>query len=401
MRVLVFNCGSSSLKFDLIELDPLVRSRRTIARGTFEEIGAHARFSFAEGTGPKSEGSEPIRDHASAAVFALGWLESVAGKLQERLGAVAHRVVHGGEEITEPVIVDAAVIRAIERAVQWAPIHNPTALATIAAVSQRLPAVPAVVAADTAFHRTLPAHARNYAIPRELAARYGIHRFGFHGIGHAYMMERYAELTATPVEKVNLVTLHLGAGCSAAAIKAGRSVETSMGLTPLEGLMMATRSGDIDPSVIPFLAEKEHLTPARIEEILNRESGLLGVSGISGDMRELVAAEAQGNDAAALAIEMFCHRARKYVGAYLATLGFTHAIIFGAGVGEHSDTIRARICAGLEWFGVTLDASRNRDANGCEGEISMAGSRVRVFVIPVDEELYIARATARLLARRH
>lgn len=399
MEVLVFNCGSSSLKFDLLELDPQVRSRHTIACGAFEQIGARAKYSFVEG-GRRAEGSEPIADHASAAVFALRWIESVVGKLQPRLDAVAHRVVHGGEEIREPVIVDTSVMRALERAGEWAPIHNPAALATIRAVCSRLATVPAVVVADTAFHQTLPAHARHYAIPRELAERHGIRRFGFHGIGHAYMLERYGELTAAPVTKLNLITLHLGAGCSVTAIKEGHSFDTSMGLTPLEGLVMATRSGDLDPAVVTRLAEKERLSPARIEEILNRESGLLAISQLSDDMRELVAAEREGNESAALAIEMFCHRARKYVGAYLATLGWAHAIIFGGGIGEHHDSIRARICAGLEWFGVELDPDRNRSANGREAEISMTGSRIRIYVIPLDEELYMARAAARLISRR-
>jgi acetate kinase len=399
MKVLVFNCGSSSVKFDLVELDS-ANGGRSIARGEFEEVGPGTKYTFLDGQGRKSTGSAPAPDHASAALFALSWIESLAGELKPQLDAVAHRIVHGGERITRPAIADQAVMRELEEAVRFAPIHNPPALATIRAVNERLAPVTPVVVADTMFHRTLPPHARAYAIPRGLALRHGIRRFGFHGIGHAYMMERYAEISGTAAAKLNLITLQLGAGCSATAIREGRSVDTSMGMTPLEGLMMGTRSGDIDPAIFSYLATSERATPAEVERILNHDSGLLGVSGCSADVREVqAAADADEAGPSALAIEMFCYRVRKYVGAYLAALGRADAIIFGGGIGEHADRIRARICAGLEQLGIVLDSESNRQGNGREACISTHGSPIKIYVIPLDEELYIARAAARLVAR--
>jgi acetate kinase len=271
------------------------------------------------------------------------------------------------------------------------------ALATLRAVREQFPSLPTIVVADTAFHRTLPEVARTYAIPRELAARHGIHRFGFHGIGHSWMLDRYAEISGRPVGALNLITLQLGAGCSAAAIRAGRSVDTSMGLTPLEGLMMATRSGDLDPAIFSYLATSDGLSPVEVEHILNHDSGLRGVSGLSDDMRELEAATAANADAA-LAIEIFCYRVRKYIGAYMTVLGRVDAIIFGAGIGEHSVNVRARICRGLELFGIVMDESRNEVANGREACFSADGSRIALWVVPLDEELQIARAAQRLLS---
>jgi acetate kinase len=264
-------------------------------------------------------------------------------------------------------------------------------------VREKFPKVPSIVVTDTAFHRTLPAMARTYAIPRAIAARHGIHRFGFHGIGHSWMLDRYAEIVGRPAATLNLITLQLGAGCSAAAIREGKSIDTSMGLTPLEGLMMATRSGDLDPAIFSLLATSEGLSPTEVERILNRESGLTGVSGISGDMRELETAARGGNADAALAIEMFCYRVRKYIGAYAAVLGHVDAIIFGAGIGEHSANVRAQVCSGLEVLGISIDGARNGAADGREACFSADGSRIALWVVPLDEELQIARACARLL----
>ncbi len=290
-------------------------------------------------------------------------------------------------------------MKALSDASEFAPLHNPPAIAAIRAAGERMPDTPAVIVTDTGFHRSLPSVARNYAIPRSLAERYGIRRFGFHGIGHAWMLERCAVIRTTVPEKLNLITLHLGAGCSATAIRQGRSVDTSMGLTPLEGLMMGTRSGDIDPAIFSFLAAREKLSPDQVERILNYESGLLGVSGISADLREIRAA-AEQNQLAALAIEMFCYRVRKYIGAYMAVLGRTDAIVFGGGIGEHSDSVRERVCSGLEPLGIIMDPERNRGGNGREACISEEHSPVAVYVVPLDEELYIARAALRLLSAR-
>jgi len=394
MKILVFNCGSSSLKFEMLELARDPRERRQIARGKFEEVGPRAKAVMTDASGNKTETSVALENQAAAALRALQWLESTVG--ESRPDVVVHRIVHGGEQVTAPALVNDAVVRALDEASRFAPLHNPPALATLRAVSEKLAGVPAVVVPDTAFHHTLPEHARTYAIPRALAARHGIRRFGFHGIGHAWMMERYAEICATPVEDLRLVTLQLGAGCSAAAISGGRSVDTSMGLTPLEGLMMATRSGDLDPAIVGYLAKAEQITPEQVEQILNRDSGLLGVSARSDDLRELESCSGE-NESAALALKIFCYRVRKYIGAYLAVLGGADAIIFGGGIGENSDGTRAHICTGLEQLGIRLDEVRNREANGREVSINADGSRIKLYVIPLDEELYMARAAARLV----
>lgn len=398
MKVLVFNCGSSSLKFELVELDASGRNRnRRCARGIFQEIGPHAKTVMTDRDGKSVEASSPAPDHASAALGAIEWLNSTVG--EPTPDAIAHRIVHGGEDVIEPTLVNETVIRRLEEASRFAPLHNPPALATIRAVTQKFVGLPTVVVADTAFHQALPKYARAYAIPRDLAMRHGIRRFGFHGLGHAWMMGRYAELRGLPAERLKLITLQLGAGCSATAISMGRSVDTSMGLTPLEGLMMATRSGDLDPAIFNYLAASEGLTPEQVEYILYHQSGFLGVSGLSSDMRELESA-ALANENAALAIEMFCYRIRKYLGAYFAVLGGADAIIFGGGIGEHSANVRARVCSGLERLGVVLDPERNREANGREARISADGSPVEIHVIPLDEELYMARAAALLLSNR-
>jgi acetate kinase len=396
MRVLVFNCGSSSLKFELIEVNGGARGHSHL-RGLVENIGTQAQYTYWHGTDVAARGEVAQHSHEAAARHVLDWMRSLEGNYLDALGAVVHRIVHGGVAIAQPRLVDDAVLDAIEKASIFAPLHNPPALATIRAVSRMLPGVPEVVMADTAFHQSLPPRAWTYAIPKELASRYGIRRFGFHGIGHSYMMERYAEIAGKPASELDLITLQLGAGCSITAIAKGRSVDTSMGLTPLEGLMMATRCGDIDPAIPGFLAVREGLSPDAVEHILNTRSGLLGVSGISLDMREVQAAAARGDQSAALAIDVFCYRVRKYIGAYLAVLGRADAIIFGAGIGEHSDLVRQRICEGLANFGIVIDGELNRAGNARESRISASDSKVEIWVIPLDEELHMARATARLL----
>ncbi|HKD69428.1 MAG TPA: acetate/propionate family kinase [Candidatus Binataceae bacterium] len=396
MRVLVFNCGSSSLKFELIEVERGARGQ-TRLRGLVESIGTQAKYTYWLGADVASRGEVTQHTHEAAATHALHWMRSLEGDYLNELGAAVHRIVHGGSAITQPAIADDTVLGAIEKASIFAPLHNPPALATIRAVSRILTGVPEVVIADTAFHQSLPPRAWTYAIPKEIADRHGIRRFGFHGIGHAYMMERYAQISARSAQELNLITLQLGAGCSITAIAKGLSVDTSMGLTPLEGLMMATRSGDIDPAIPGFLAAREGLSSDAVEQILNTKSGLQGVSAISSDMREVQSAAARGDRNAALAIDVFCYRVRKYIGSYLAVLGRADAIIFGGGIGEHSDQVRERICAGLDGFGIQLDSESNRHGNAGESRISGPEARVEVWVIPLDEELYMARAAARLL----
>jgi acetate kinase len=397
MKALVFNCGSSSLKFELLELDASLRARKTLVRGKVEEIGGNASATFVGPDGKESRAPAPAETHQHAALHALDWVQSLDSHPLDGLDIVAHRVVHGGGEIEEPRIVDDKVYAALERAAQFAPLHNPIAIRVIRAVQERLPKVPSAVVTDTAFHRDMPAESRTYALPRELAERYGIRRYGFHGIGHAWMMERYAEITGRNPHELSLVTFHLGAGCSACAIRGGKSIDTSMGLTPLEGLVMATRSGDLDPAIVTWLATNAKMAPAEIDRMLNHDSGMLGVSGLSDDMRELEEAADHGNQRAALAIEVFAHRARKYLGAYLAIAGKPEAIIFSGGIGEHSELVRVRICADLEWLGLELDPQRNHQTRGHEARISSDASRIAIYVIPMDEELYIARCALRLV----
>ncbi|MGH8010884.1 MAG: acetate/propionate family kinase [Candidatus Binataceae bacterium] len=388
MRFLVFNCGSSSLKFELLELEGNVR--RALARGKIEEIGPHAQAEIRIGD-HWSTLAIAAADHASAAVRVLDVLRPLFEP--QRPDAVVHRIVHGGAEVTRAALADPTVINALEDASRFAPLHNPPALATLRVVSARLAGVSTVVVPDTAFHHTMPEHARTYAIPRELARRHGIRRFGFHGVGHAWMAERYSEISDTPAAQLRLITLQLGSGCSACATSGGHSIDTSMGLTPLEGLMMRTRSGDLDPAITGYLMRAGHLSVDEVEHIFNSQSGLAGIARRS-DVRELEAAD----DAdAALALTMFCYRVRKYIGAYLAVLGGADAIIFGGGIGENSSAMRARICGGLEALGIMLDETRNRAADGHEGRISTDASPIKLCVIPLDEELYMARAAMRLL----
>src|SRR5579875_3646175 len=379
MKILVFNCGSSSAKFELIELtDGASAHGRTLARGDFDRIGeAHPEATLAEGDGAPARVAVAVRNHAEAAQQIIDWLQR-QGSGRLALDATAHRIVHGGPQVFGPVLLDSVVESQLDAATAFAPLHNPPALAVVRKVRQCLPGVPAIILTDTAFHRDLPEQAREYAIPRELARRHQIRRYGFHGIGHAWMVSRYAEITGATPATLNLITLHLGAGCSATAVRGGKSVDTSMGLTPLEGLMMATRSGDLDPAIVSFLCAREQLTPAQVESLLNHQSGLLGVSGVSLDVRDVMRAQAQGNRDAALAIE-----------------GRTEAIVFGGGIGEHADDLRARILSGLQHLGIEIDAKLNRAANGREFAFASPASRIKLYVIPLNEELLIARAAAR------
>jgi acetate kinase len=394
MKILVINCGSSTLKFQLIETDG--DTTRRLAGGVADRIGGQSALDFAAADGEPHRETAIVDDHDQATRRVLAWLASVG--LLDALDGVGHRVVHGGDRFLEPTLIDDEVVAAIEALTELAPLHNAPSLRAIRAARAMLGAgVPMVAIFDTAFHRTLPERASRYAIPLELADRHRIRRYGFHGLAHRYMTERYAAITATPLEQAKLVTLQLGNGCSATAIEGGRSVDTSMGFTPLEGLMMGTRSGDVDPSLAGYLAHRESVDIEEAETWLNTRSGLLGVSGRSSDMRELLDAEAAGDERAALAVDMFCYRVRKYVGAYLAGLGGANAVIFGGGIGENAPAVRARICAGMGWCGLTLDEERNARTVGSEGRISTDDSRVHAYVIPVDEAAVIARDTVRCL----
>ncbi|MEJ7619103.1 MAG: acetate kinase [Pyrinomonadaceae bacterium] len=312
--------------------------------------------------------------------------------------AVGHRVVHGGERFTHSVLIDDDVLGGIEDCIDLAPLHNPANIKGIAAAREVFGGgVPQVAVFDTAFHQTLPEHAYLYALPYQLYRRHRIRKYGFHGTSHRYVAYRYRQLRKIPRDETNIITMHLGNGCSAAAIVRGDSVDTSMGMTPLEGLVMGTRSGDIDSAIVDFIAAKDGLSAREVETLLNKQSGLLGISGLTNDMRELLDEAHEHNDRRALlAIELFCYRARKYIGAYLAAAGGADALIFTGGIGENSAEIREHICRGLEWMGVQLDADRNaQHTGGREGEITSDAARLKVFVIPTDEELLIARDTVR------
>ena len=331
-----------------------------------------------------------VADHR-AALEAI--LDGFAEQGIDTVDAVGHRVVHGGERYAASLVVDAAVEGAIEQHARLAPLHNPANLAGIRAAASALPGVPQVAVFDTAFHQSLPPHAYRYAIPDDLYRELGVRRYGFHGTSHRFVAGRAAELLGRPVGDLNLITCHLGNGCSMAAVQGGRSVDTTMGLTPLEGLVMGTRCGDLDPAIPAFLARERNLPPARVEAMLNNVSGLLGLSGLSNDVRDLLAAEETGNERATLALDVYAHRIRKTVGAYTAVLGRVHGLVFTAGVGENAPRIRQRVLAGLAPLGFELDEGSNRRAIGVEADISAATSSTRILVVPTDEERLIARDT--------
>ncbi len=407
MNILVLNAGSSSLKFQIVATD-LDRIRRDadvrLLRGEVDRIGGEAVVTFQKGEGPKQKLTASLRDISAALDYVIRWIASPDSGISEiqsvsDIYAVGHRVVHGGELFTDSAIITDEVVKGIENCIDLAPLHNPTNLRGIRAVRDLLGhQMPQVAVFDTAFHHSLPVHAYLYAIPYHLYLRYGIRRYGFHGISHRYVAYRYRTLRNLEREQANLVSLHLGNGCSAAAIRGGTSVDTSMGMTPLEGLVMGTRSGDVDPAILSLIASKEGLSLHEVETLLNKQSGLLGISGLTNDMRTLQSELSEHDDRRArLAIEIFCYRARKYIGAYLAAMGGADAIVFTGGIGENSPEIRRRICEGLEWAGLSLDAEKNKDAVGREEVITREGSRLAVYVIPTDEELLIARDTARCI----
>ena len=406
MRILVLNAGSSSLKFQLIDTDgpAIAESRdRRLARGQIERIGGEAIVSLAAAGEHPTKSTATIRDHAAAVEHIIGWLASAESGVQiETVGdieAVGHRVVHGGERFTHSTRIDDGVRRELEELIELAPLHNPHNLRGISAARAALGAgIPQVAVFDTAFHHSLPDIAYLYAIPYQLYRRHRVRRYGFHGTSHRYVAYRYRQLTGRAREGTKIITLHLGNGASACAIDGGDSVDTSMGFTPLEGLVMGTRSGDLDPAILDFVSAKEGLSLHEVDSMLNKQSGLLGLSGLTADMRELLAEEAEhGDRRARLAVDLFCYRVKKYLGAYLAAMNGADAIVFAGGIGENSAEVRARICVGLEWLGISLDPERNAATLGTEGRIDRDGSRTELWVIPTDEELLIARDTWRVV----
>ena len=409
MQILVLNCGSSSLKFRLLEGGGKPEDvNRVLVNGAVKGIGGTGSLELSAEGQPKSKTSKPVPDHTQAFQWMLEGLGQFSGREDHsiellQVDAVGHRVVHGGERFSAPTLIDEAVEKEIDKLIELAPLHNPACLAGIRGARAILgKKVPMVAVFDTAFHQTMPAVAKTYALPYELAFRHRIHRYGFHGIAHASLADGYAAFTGRPLSDTRIITLQLGNGCSVAAIAGGKSVETSMGFTPLEGLVMGTRSGDLDPSVVTFLAQKEKVDASEVERWLNEDSGLLGLSGRTNDMRELLhAATEEQDERARLAIEVFCYRARKYIGAYLAVLGGSEAIIFGGGIGEASPDIRTKICEGMEWCGLRLSSARNRAAIGLQpgqvAQISEEGFSPKVYVVAADEETWIARETVKCL----
>jgi len=407
MNILVLNCGSSSVRFQLIETDSDLMARdedRCLARGHLERFGDQALVSLQAEGQPPIDRTGPISDHRAAIDLILRWIASDDSRIGgitslADIHAVGHRVVHGGERFQASVRIDEKVMAGIEECAELAPLHNPVNLRGIRAAMELLgPDVPQVAVFDTAFHATMPETSFLYGLPLEIYQRHKIRRYGFHGTSHRYVAARYQTMRKLRLEDVNVITLHLGNGCSVCAIKNGKSFDTSMGFTPLEGLVMGTRCGDIDPSVVEYLSFRAGMSLTEIDTLLNHKSGLLGLSGLSNDMRTLLEAETVRHDShARLAIDIFCQRAKKYIGAYFGEMGGADAVIFTGGIGENSPVIRARICAGLERLGLTLDPVRNFEVLPGGGDVSTPGSTLKAFVIPTNEELMIARDTLRAI----
>jgi len=405
MNILVLNSGSSSLKFQLIatDLDRIKENAdERLCKGMVERIGGEAIVTAQIGSKPRAVFTAALADLSAALDFLVRWIAAESSGISEvqsvsDIHAVGNRVVHGGEMFSESVIITDEVLKGIEDCIDLAPLHNPNNVKCIQAARRLFgPKIPQVAVFDTAFHHTLPEQAYLYALPYHLYRRHHIRRYGFHGTSHRFVAYRYRVLNNLTREQTHVITLHLGNGCSAAAIRNGYPVDTSMGMTPLEGLVMGTRSGDVDPAVVNLIATKEGLSTHEVESLLNTQSGLLGISGLTNDMRVLEQELKEHEDRRVrLAIQVFCYRAKKYIGAYLACMGGADAVVFTGGIGENSPDIRGRICDGLEWFGLKIDKDRNDRASGREGRITTDDSKLHAFVIPTDEELLIARDTVR------
>ncbi len=407
MNVLVLNAGSSSLKFQIIatDLDRIKQDKdQRLCKGEVERAGGEAIVTFQAGEGAKLKLTAALRDIPAALDYLVRYIASDQSGVTEikstaDIHAIGHRVVHGGEMFSESALIDDKVLTGIEDCIDLAPLHNPGNLQGIMAARQIFGKdTPQVAVFDTAFHHTIPEQAYLYAVPYHLYRRYRIRRYGFHGTSHRYVAFRYRALRGLTRDQTNIITLHLGNGCSATAIKAGKSVDTSMGMTPLEGLVMGTRSGDLDPSIVNLIAAKEALSPSQVEALLNTQSGLLGISGLTNDMRDLLAELKDHDDRRVrLAVEIFSYRARKYVGAYLAGMGGADAVVFTGGIGENSPEVRAGICEGMQWAGLTINAAANEQTIGKEGLISTEDSKLQAYAIPTNEELLIARDTVRVI----
>ncbi|MDK2823003.1 MAG: acetate kinase [Clostridia bacterium] len=392
MNVLVINCGSSSLKYQLFDMT----NESVLAKGLVERIGLEgAKLSHRPAKKDKYEVETEIPNHEKAIELVLKALvDSEHGVIDsmEKINAIGHRVVHGGEDFSGSVFIDEKVMKALNDNISLAPLHNPPNIMGIEACKKLMPNVPQVGVFDTAFHQTIPKHAFLYGIPYEYYQKYKIRKYGFHGTSHKYVAQRAAAMLRTPLEKLKLITCHLGNGASICAVEGGKSVETSMGFTPLEGLMMGTRSGDIDPAIVSYLMEKEGWSMEEATDFFNKRCGVLGISGVSSDFRDIESAADEGNERAQLALERFAHMVKKYIGSYVAIMNGVDAIVFTAGLGENSAEMRYEICKSLTYLGLEIDRDKNF-TRGVEADVSTDDSKVRVLVIPTNEELMIARDT--------
>lgn len=396
MKTLVINCGSSSLKYQLIDMS----TEESMVQGLVERIGIEGSVLT-----QKVEGKDKyiintnIKDHKDAIKLVLEALvDSIHGviKSMDEISAVGHRVVHGGEKYSDSVLIDDEVLKSIKDCIVLAPLHNPPNVIGIEACKELMPNTPMVAVFDTAFHQTMPKHAYICPVPYELYEKYGVRKYGFHGTSHKYVSYKVAETMGKDIKDLKIITCHLGNGCSLAAVKNGKSVDTSMGFTPLAGVMMGTRSGSIDPSVISFLIEQHGYTIEQIDELLNKKSGILGISGVSSDFRDVLEAAESENERAKLALEIFYYKVRTQIAAYAGAMGGVDVIVFTAGIGENSSITRREILKGLEFFGFTINTEKN-ELRGKIQEISNEDSRVKVYVVPTNEELMIARDTAKLV----
>ncbi|WP_029903564.1 acetate kinase [Prevotella sp. 10(H)] len=397
MKILVLNCGSSSIKYKLFDM----KSNDVLAQGVVEKIGLKGSFlKFPLPTGDKVVLEGEILEHQAGIEYILGVLTSDKYgclKSLSEIDAVGHRVVHGGEEFNSSVYITDEVIKKMEECIELAPLHNPPNLAGIYAVRELMGDIPQVGVFDTAFHQTMPPKAYMYGLPYSLYQKYAIRRYGFHGTSHRYVSRKACEILGVPYEEQRIISAHIGNGGSLAAIKGGVSVDTSMGMTPVEGLLMGTRSGDVDAGIISFIMEKENIGTQAISTLVNKHSGLLGVSGVSSDMREIRAAIAEGNEKAKLAYDMFLYRIKKYIGAYTATLGGVDILLFTGGIGENAVYLREEICQDLEFLGIKLDAEKNSKIFGEEAVITTPDSKIKVMVVPTDEEFMIASDTMEIV----
>lgn len=397
MNVLVVNCGSSSLKFQLINYD----NRDVLAKGLCERIGIDGRLVYEPKNGEKEVTEAAMPTHVEAIQMVLDALvneKSGVIKSLEEVDAIGHRVLHGGMKITNSVIIDDEVIKVIEECADLGPLHNPANLMGINACMKLMPGVPNVAVFDTAFHQTMPPVDYIYSIPYDFYQKYKIRRYGFHGTSHKYVAQQASEMLGIPLEHLRIITCHLGNGSSVTAIKGGKSIDTSMGFTPLAGLPMGTRSGDIDPAIISFLCEHENKSAEEMLEVMNKESGVLGVSGVSSDFRDLDTAINEGNERAKLAKDIFINSVKKLIGAYIAEMGGVDAVVFTAGVGENDRSVRWDVCEHMEYLGIKVDPEKNK-YRGRQMDISVDYARVRVLVIPTNEELVIAEDTKRLVEK--